>query len=212
MPNKPKVAKPRVKKTNVLLICDTNIVVKMALFDPNLMFNTDYSFGEVAVHEVVLKELRNWISKPTPQLQRFGVEVLKDLVARCEKKSKVIPEVREETLKKSIMALSVMEKYVPSGDKGSDTSRTDKTLLTLAWINKANLATEERTMTSVAKRSLGSNRVFSFGKLIQDLFQMGLLTKTEIKDGLENLSKFDENLLFEDKLLIDSLLREKKKK
>jgi hypothetical protein len=74
------------------------------------------------------------------------------------------------------------------------TSKTDKDLLSLAWKNKANIATQERTMRSVGLRTLGPDRVLSFEELVVDLIQERKITAQDVADGLDALSRMNEKI------------------
>lgn len=184
----------KTKASSHLLICDTNIVVKMTLFKQSKMFDAEYSFGEVEIHESVLAEIRRWIDHEGKKARKFGAQLLEDAINRASDHTGRLRGLDPAEMRRSFKALSAMEAALEPHEIGSATSRTDKELLTLAWKNRANLATEERTMRSLGKRSLGKDRVFSFANLVVDLLQIGGISRGEVETGLDTLARYDERL------------------
>lgn len=91
-------------------------------------------------------------------------------------------------------------------EKGTDTSDTDKKMLSIARKNKSALAIQELTMRSLAQKTLPGDKLKSFEDMVIELFHAGHLSKQEIKDGLEILGKYNENLRSEAKQSVLDLL------
>ncbi len=178
-----------------IIICDTNIVLLMMLFKPSVMFTANYSYGKIKVHQCVVDQLQSWINKKdSKKVARFTKEIIQDTINACEKLSKGIKEPTRPQFDRSIAYISKVEGELDSSQKGSATDRVDKLLLILAYANKAYLATQENTMTNIAKITLRPERVLRFEDLVLDLINLKLLSKVDIETGLHCLDSFEEIL------------------
>lgn len=206
--SQPSESKPPAPK---LVICDSNVVMLMTTFCQTKMFDSKYSFGELEVHVSVIDELERWITRRGAKFTKFGQGLIEDALRYSRQHTGKLKELSDGERTKSHKTLAAMESRISPESKGADTSTTDKDLLTLAWKNKARLATQERTMRSLALRSLGKDALLSFEEMVVDLHKAGVLSTKEVKDGLDNLARFNESLRTDGKKLIDDQLREKEK-
>lgn len=74
------------EQSESLLICDTNIIVKMYVFKASVMFDATYSFGEVRIHPVVVEELQQWLLPGRAKLKKFGAPMIKDFIKHARRK------------------------------------------------------------------------------------------------------------------------------
>lgn len=190
-----------------LIICDSNVVMMMTLFRPTVMFTATYSFGAIEVHRSVIEELEKWLERKGAKFKKFGQGIIEDALRYSKEHTGRLKELSEEERRKSHKVLAAMESSVSPENKGADTSATDKDLLTLAWKNKAKLATQERTMRAVALRSLGKDALLSFEEMVADLHKSGALSKKDVFDGVDNLNRFGESLRSDGKAIVETILR-----
>ena len=108
--------------------------------------------------------------------------------------SQSIKEPTDDQFKRSARYIAGKENSLNPEEKGMATDKVDQLLLILAYVNKAYLATQERTMTSVAKKTLPAGRVIRFEDLVLDLISLGQITSPDITAGLNSLDHFDEKL------------------
>jgi hypothetical protein len=177
-----------------IIICDTNIVVLMTLFKPSVMFSANYTSGKVRVHQCVIDQLQNWIDKKNAKATRLTLPILEKAVSLCKPLSQNIKEPTPEQFKRSARYIANKEIGLPASEKGMATDIVDQKLLILAFVNNATLATQERTMTSIAGKTLPPGRVLRFEDLVLDLLNLSLLTSSDVEVGLESLDHFKEKL------------------
>jgi hypothetical protein len=156
---------PTPQNPSLLLICDTNIVVKMYIFKASVLFDAAYSFGHVRIHHSVICELEHWLKSKRRKYQKFGEGMISGFIASAKPKCSGLKSPDPATLPAKHRALQVMERDIPDEEKGQDTSETDRELLIYSDINNATLATDEKTLTALGISVLGENRVASFGDL-----------------------------------------------
>lgn len=197
----------------LILICDTNVLVKMALFKPSVMFDAHYSYGKVAVPDFIIEEIRRWTKKAkNKKLKKFGREVIENTIARCERLTGSIRAVETAKHRQQDTVIKAMAKSLSADQKGDDPSDEDRRLIILASENHANLASDEKLHHSLGHCLADKRSVYSFGMLVHDLAASGKLTTKEIEDGLGNLDYHKEQLRREDKELLRELLGRKKKR
>ena len=177
-----------------LVICDTNVIILMALFKPSLMFTNNYSFGLVAVDQSVVDEMQNWLDKNNKKTQKFTRPIIENAISLSTHQVGRLMGLTIDEMNRSHKLISSREAALKPEEKGMATSKTDKDLLSLAWKNKAKIATQERTMRSVALRTLGQDRVLSFEELVADLIKERKITAQEVADGLDALNRMNEKL------------------
>ncbi len=193
-------------KTVKFLICDTNIVILMMLFKPSVMFEYSYPFGSVEVHESVINEIERWVENKNIKFRKFGENILNDALKYSRARTGNLKEMTKPEREKALNVLKVMENKLDASQMSAPTSPTDRYLLALAYKNKANLATQEKTLSSLALKSLGTDRVISFGLMIQTLFEKSILTKEEIQTGMHSLDYYKEHLRKEDREILRKIL------
>ena len=191
---------------SLLLICDTNIVVKMYIFKASVLFDAAYSFGHVRIHHSVICELEHWLKSKRRKYQKFGEGMISGFIASAKPKCSGLKSPDPATLPAKHRALQVMERDIPDEEKGQDTSETDRELLIYSDINNATLATDEKTLTALGISVLGENRVASFGDLVRDLHMQGLIDLKDIKSGLDNLLAYNERPAQKDRRILNDLL------
>jgi rRNA-processing protein FCF1 len=194
-------------ESDKIVICDTNVVVMMTLFKPTKMFSHRYTFGKVVVHQMVIDELESWLQGNSLKKRKFGEHLITDAISHSESNTEDLHELTQSEMQKSIRYLSALESKLGMSEKGSDTSDTDKQMLSLARKNKSALATQELTMRSLAQKTLPGDKLKSFEDMVIELFRGGHLSKQEIKDGLDILFRYNENLLSEGKQSVLELLK-----
>ncbi len=185
---------PKKDSSPQVIICDTNIVLLMILFKSSIMFSAVYSFGIIKIHHTVISELEKWLVKNNRKVQKFTAVLIEDALKKCIEHQCTLRDPDERECARSHRFLDAKENSLTADKKGAATSKTDKDLLSLAYKHKTALATQERTMRSLAKITLGENRVLLFEDLILDLLKLGVLAKDDVKTGLETLDRMGESL------------------
>ena len=158
-----------------IIICDTNVVVLMTLFKPSVMFAAQYSFGKIKVHQCVIEQLQGWLDRNNQKVKKFTAPIIQDALRLAKTVSQNIKEPTDDQFKRSARYIAGKENSLNPEEKGMATDKVDQLLLILAYVNKAYLATQERTMTSVAKKTLPAGRVIRFEDLVLDLISIGQL-------------------------------------
>lgn len=194
----------------VLVICDSNVVIMMAIFKASVMFDAQYSFGKVEVHSCVIEELESWIKRRGAKLRKFGEPLISIAIEKATKRSGHLKEPTDQEYQKNNSYLTAIETRLAADMKGTDTSRTDKDLVALARKNGACLATQELTLRSLAIRSLTEKRVLSFEEMVVDLFKQGKISAEEVRDGISTLEKMGENLRTEGRKLLNDAIKSEK--
>lgn len=190
-----------------LIVCDTNIVVRLYLFKSQLMITHNYSFGSIEIDVSVIKEIQNWIDKKNSKMVKFGEPVLQSILQLCDQQTGRLREPTEQEMKSSKAYLRSVENSLPATN-GSSTSDTDKRLLTMAWKNKAHIITMDQAVRNTAQRSLPSgSKLLSFHDLVTDLHTSNFLTEEEIQLGLDTLNRYNEDLDEESETQILKLIR-----
>lgn len=190
-----------------LVICDTNVVMMMTLFKPSIMFDHSYSFGKVVIHQLVIDELASWLEGNTLKKRKFGEHLIQDALSKSEARAEPLKGLAPAEMQKSVRYLSVLESKLGMNEKGTDTSDTDKEILSITRKNKAALATQELTMRSLAQKTLPGDKLKSFEDMVIELFKSGKLSKQDIQDGLDNLHRYNENLRTEAKQSVLDLIK-----
>jgi rRNA-processing protein FCF1 len=186
---------PSTSNTSVqIIICDTNIVILMTLFKSSLMFTANYSFGAVKVHQCVIDQLQSWLDNNNKKIQKFSAELVQQSLQLAKAASRGIKEPTDDQYKRSARYIAGKENGLSPNEKGMATDKVDQLLLILAYVNKAYLATQERTMTSIGKQTLPAGRVIRFEDLVLDLISQNLLSSEDIESGLTTLDHFKEKL------------------
>jgi hypothetical protein len=166
----------------------------MGLFCGELMFTATYSFGEVEIHPLVIQELETWIIRKNAKLRKFGEPVLNQILQYAQKQTGKLKNPTEQQIRKGRSFINAIESRLPPENISAATSSTDKDLLIAVHANGANLSTQERTLTAVAKKSFGEARVFCFEDMILDLHRSNVLALEKIKDGHIALVSMNESL------------------
>lgn len=182
------------KTASDIIICDTNVVILMTLFKPTVMFAAVYSFGKIKVHQCVIDQLQNWVDKNNQKAKRFSIQILEQAIDLCKSVSKNIKEPTPDQFTRSAAYISKKERSLGSQQKSMATDKTDQLLLILAYVNKAHLATQEKTMTSVGELTLPPGSILRFEDLVLDLIKLNLLVSDDLKSGLYSLDSFKEKL------------------
>ena len=177
-----------------IVICDSNVIIMMAIFKPTIMFKKKYSFGDLIVHQSVINEIERWQRSGSRKLAKFGEGLLKDALKYCYQFQGAIKEPAEAEKTKSFGIFSAIENRPSANQKGAPTSSTDKYLLLLAKKNDAKLATQEHTLQLLGARVLGKDGILSFEDLSIDLFAQGHMDKKIIEDGIDALQRMGESL------------------
>ncbi len=182
------------KPSGKILICDTNVVVLMYLFKKSKMFSAKYSYGEVKIHKDVISEIQAWIKKNNNKCKKFGKTLLEDMLREAKKYSTGIKEPTDAQHSRSIKMLGYIENNLGENEKTMALDKTDKTVLIIAYVNKACLATQDKTVLNTAKKSLPKGMSIRFEELVIDLIKQEVLIKADIEEGLSLLDYHNEIL------------------
>ncbi|MBK8202606.1 MAG: hypothetical protein IPK68_09930 [Bdellovibrionales bacterium] len=158
------------------------------------MFDADYSHGKIRIHPCVPEQIDRWVNAKNRKVTKFGEAMLKDISAKAAQYSSGIKEPTSEQLTRSKRILTNIEDQLDQNDIGAAADHVDQLLLTLAYVNKAYLATQERTMTMVGQKSLPSGVVIRFEDMVLDLISLKKLTKDEVDTGLHSVDHYGERL------------------
>lgn len=165
----------------------------MTLFNSK-MFTATYSFGTIKVHQCVIDQLQAWLDKNNKKVQKFTPAIIQNAIKLATSASTGIKEPTDEQFKRSVKIIAAKESGLSQSEKGMATDIVDQKLLILAYVNKAYLATQERTMTSIGNKTLPPGRVIRFEDLVLDLKANNQLSKDELLSGLGSLDHFKEIL------------------
>ncbi len=191
---------------DLLLICDLNVFVMAYIFDSTTMLSdTPYSFGKVFIHQTVYDELALWITSEAKK-KKFGIELIKTMLELCGRMVIDKPVLAEQEEQKLFSRITRVERALSAEQVSSDTSRSDKTYLSLAMKLSANLVTQEKTLRNISLKTIGEKRLFSFTDMIADRFNSGGISKEKVEEGLSNLKHYEENLLSGGEKAIISLI------
>lgn len=158
------------------------------------MFTANYSFGTIKVHQCVIDQLQSWLDKNNKKVQKFNAGNIQIAIKLATAASGGIKEPTDDQFKRSVKIITAKENALNPSEKGMATDTVDQKLLILAYVNKAYLATQERTMTAIGSKTLPSGRILRFEDLVLDLKSIGQLSKDEIQTGLNSLDQFKEIL------------------
>lgn len=103
---------PSKPPAQAFVICDSNVIIMMAIFKPSVMFSSKYSFGEVEVHFSVISEMERWIERGGAKLSKFGKPLIEDAIKYSKSHTGRIKELGAEERKKSHRILAGMEASV----------------------------------------------------------------------------------------------------
>ena len=194
---------------SLILICDTNVLLKMALFKRTLMFEAEYRWGKIAVPKSIVNELRRWLKKPGHRkVKKFGKEIIEDTIKRCSGLYKVIAEVPEEIFEKRDRTIESMAKGLAIEQKGDDPSDEDRELMVLAVENNANLASDEKLHHSLSHCLAVGREVCSFGMLVKDLFDQNKISKEDVQVGWSVLEYHNEGVRRDDRSILFDITKE----
>tara|TARA_Y100000768_G_scaffold389046_1_gene391712 strand:- start:176000 stop:176569 length:570 start_codon:yes stop_codon:yes gene_type:complete len=173
----------------------------MYLFKKSVMFDTSYKFGKVKVHPCVIDQLQNWVDRKAKKFQKFGGELINDIIAKVSLYTSDIKEPTYAQRERSIKILQIIEGNLDNSEMSMATDKVDQNLLVLAYVNQAYLATQEKTMKSIGSKSLPKGRVVRFEHLALDLIEQRKLTYQDIQTGMHSLNHYNE--------ILDSTLKAK---
>lgn len=194
-------------QNNILLVCDLNVFVQAYLFNcAAIVEGPSYSFGKLLIHETVLKEIAVW-KNSSLKIRKFTLPVIESMIEKCASLSVTDPVLSNPEKEKYFRWINRAEESLSAAEKSETTSSSDKMYLSIAMKSSGNIATHESSLRSITKKTIGEPRLFSLGKMIEDRKNQGLLTKENILDGIANLSQFNENLMSEDKKLVEDILK-----
>jgi len=190
-----------------ILICDTNVVVKLFIFKSSIMFDASYTHGNIKVHQCVIDELNHWLKVKKQKYKKFGRDMIRGMIKAAAPKVSGLNSPDPATVPGKHRLLQNIESKIPDEERGRDTSVTDRDLLISAQVNNAVLATNEKTLTEVTERVLGTDRVVSFGDLVKDIYEMGVLSQEDVSTGYDNLIRFNERPEPKDRMILNKIAR-----
>ena len=75
------------------------------------MFDTSYQFGKVKVHPCVIDQLQNWVDRKAKKFQKFGGELINDIIAKVSLYTSDIKEPTYAQRERSIKILQIIELF-----------------------------------------------------------------------------------------------------
>jgi hypothetical protein len=181
--------------------------VQAYFFNCSLLLEGDaYTFGKLVIHETVLNEIKKW-QNSSLKIKRFTLPIIISMIAKCTQLVVSTPQLPQPERDKYFRWISRAEEELDDSDKSETTTFADKMYLALAFKCKGNIATHETSLRSITRKTIGNERLFSVGKMIEDRRISGFITdKNILLDGLSNLEQFDEKLMRDDKQLVIKII------
>ncbi len=163
------------------------------IFNPAIMLSDDaYSFGKIYIHQTVYEELSRW-RYAGGKIKKFGLALFEGMLRKCEELAideKVMAEVEKENIFRRAIRV---ERGLPQTELSSSASDPDRTYLAIALKLKANLATEDLTLISVAQKMMGPMRVFNFADMVLDRYRANQISLAQIKLGKTQMDRYHEH-------------------
>ncbi|MBP5296283.1 MAG: hypothetical protein J6Y94_03010 [Bacteriovoracaceae bacterium] len=163
------------------------------IFNSAIMLSDDaYSFGKIYIHQTVYEELSRW-RYAGGKLKKFGLELFEGMLRKCEELAvdeKVMADAEKENIFRRAMWV---ERGLPPAKLSSSASDPDRTYLAIAIKLKANLASEDLTLVSVAQRMIGPTRVFNFADMVLDRYRANKISLAKIREGKKQMDRYREH-------------------
>lgn len=184
-----------------LVICDTNVVIQLAIISPDVFANSNSSL-KLAVHHIVKNEVSSLQKNPAKKA-RLG-----DIFDFIMKDIRTTSGLRNESEQEQIRwhrKIKIIEESLDPKRMSAGSSHLDRMFLMLAHFNAAKLVTNERTLYELSCDLLGEERALDIVDILEAMKKESIATQAEIQEGLNKLSGHGEQLAIRHKRKLNAL-------
>lgn len=184
-----------------IVICDTNAAIHLAIICPEVLKTPDVRC-KIVIHSIVKQEVHK-LNQNEDKKKRLGI-VLDFLLKEVTTDSKTHLPSKDKEIKHH-RRIQKFEGGLDPQFVSSGSSHQDRCFLILAKEHEAKLLTNEKTLFNLGIAFLGAESTWRTSSAIEKLLELEIITQGTVQEGLNSMSKFEEELHSECKDKVRSL-------